>query len=50
MEDFQLMFQQFEDQDMKFIARLDLTKLHLNSCPFLREESLLKLSLMENLS
>ncbi len=50
MECFELMFQEFEDQDMKFIARLDLTKLHLNSCPFLREESLLKLSLMENLS
>jgi hypothetical protein len=50
LEDFGLIFQEFEDQDMKFIVRLELTKLHLNSCPFLREESLLKLSLMENLS
>jgi hypothetical protein len=45
-----LVFDEFEDQDMKFIEKLHLTKLHINSCNFLKSESLLKLSKMERLS
>jgi len=46
--DFILKFEEFEDQDMKFIEKLDLSKLDINFYSFLKEESLLKLSLMEN--
>jgi hypothetical protein len=41
---FELIFQEFEDQDIKFIEKLSLTKLYLNSCNFLKSESLSKLS------
>jgi len=47
---FTLILREFEDQEMKFVEKLDLTKLHLNSCTFLKDESFRKLSLMENLS
>jgi hypothetical protein len=47
---FELTFQEFEDQDIKFIEKLDLTKLYLNSCNFLKSESLSKLSEMKRLS
>jgi hypothetical protein len=50
LEVFVLILWEFEDQEMKFIEKLDLTKLHLNSCTFLKDESLQKLSLMEKLS
>jgi hypothetical protein len=50
LEAFELIIEEFEDKDMKFIEKLDLTKLDLNSSNFLKDESLLKLSMMENLS
>jgi hypothetical protein len=50
LEDFVLKFEEFEDQDMKFIEKLDLSKLHINFCSYLKEESLLKLSLMQDLA
>ncbi len=50
LEVFAITLWEFEDQEMKFIEKLDLTKVHLNSCTFLKDESLQKLSLMEKLS
>jgi hypothetical protein len=34
LEDFVLKFEEFEDQNMKFIEKLDLSKLHINFCSF----------------
>jgi hypothetical protein len=50
LEVFALILWEFEDQEMKFKEKIDLTKLHLNSCTFSKDESLQKLSLMEKLS